>query len=574
MNGEERRQLLFLLLIAFVVLAAGLGLRAPWPPDEPRFALIARDMVEHGQWLIPRVGGVLYPDKPPLFFWTVALFYAVTGSIDVALLLPGLLAGLVVTFLVADLGRWLWGAETGTWCAATLLATVQFPLQMRGGQIDALLCLWTTFGLYAFLRHLLLGPDWRWYAAGGAAAGLGIITKGVGFLPYLVFVPMLTAARGGWSYRGAGWRDVRWLLAPLATLLVVAAWLVPMLVVTGIADDPSYAAYRDNILFHQTVTRYADAWGHIKPPWYLLTNAAAWLWLPVTLLLPWLVPAWRRDIAARHLPTLLIGGWLLLVLLFFSLSDGKRAVYIFPAAPAMALLAGRHAKALIGQRVPGVIVRAWPVALALLLVVLGGGLLLDPGQALRWVSTADVAFSAAMAVLLTGIAMLVAASARGRRGSLRGVAAPLVVMWVGLGVFLAPVLDRDRSGRMLMQRVEQLLPAQARLGLIDWPEQFLLQAARPVVHFGFRRDLDEELADGEAWLTRGRERVLLMPDRLAAPCFDPGGVTFVARAHRRTWVLADATALVADCVPATTVPIEVVHYVPTGSAKDLARSAL
>ena len=93
------------------------------------------------------------------------------------------------------------------------------------------------------------------------------------------------------------------------------------------SGDPALAAYRDDILFHQTVTRYADAWGHIKPPWYLLTNAVPWLWLPVTPFLPWLVPAWWRDMKRRRLPVLVLAGWLLLVLLFFSLSAGKRSVY-------------------------------------------------------------------------------------------------------------------------------------------------------------------------------------------------------------------------------------------------------
>ena len=59
-------------------------------------------------------------------------------------------------------------------------------------------------------------------------------------------------------------------------------------------------------------------------------------------LLPWLAPAWARDLRKRSATTLLLGGWILLVLLFFSLSDGKRSVYIFPAAPALALLAAPH----------------------------------------------------------------------------------------------------------------------------------------------------------------------------------------------------------------------------------------
>ena len=73
-----------LLLLALIVLAAGIGLRAPWPADEPRFALVAKQMVESGQWLFPFRGGEIYPDKPPMFMWAIALFYQLTGSMRVA----------------------------------------------------------------------------------------------------------------------------------------------------------------------------------------------------------------------------------------------------------------------------------------------------------------------------------------------------------------------------------------------------------------------------------------------------------------------------------------------------------
>ncbi|HEX4970415.1 MAG TPA: hypothetical protein VFV69_05120, partial [Steroidobacteraceae bacterium] len=71
-NRSPWTDLLWLFGLALLLIATGIGLRDPWPPDEPRFALVARDMVATGDWLLPRVGGQPYADKPPLFFWLVA----------------------------------------------------------------------------------------------------------------------------------------------------------------------------------------------------------------------------------------------------------------------------------------------------------------------------------------------------------------------------------------------------------------------------------------------------------------------------------------------------------------------
>jgi 4-amino-4-deoxy-L-arabinose transferase-like glycosyltransferase len=66
------------------------------------------------------------------------------------------------------------------------------------------------------------------------------------------------------------------------------------------------------------------------------------LWLPASALLFWLVPRWRRDWSARRGETWLLLFWVLAVLVFFSLSPGKRGVYILPALPALVLAASAH----------------------------------------------------------------------------------------------------------------------------------------------------------------------------------------------------------------------------------------
>ena len=100
----------------------------------------------------------------------------------------------------------------------------------------------------------------------------------------------------GWFANSIGWR---WALGPLALLAAVAVWLAPMLIAAN--HDPALAQYRDEILFKQTVNRYADPWHHREPFWYFFVEVIPPLWLPLTALLPWLVPRWRQSWRARDL---------------------------------------------------------------------------------------------------------------------------------------------------------------------------------------------------------------------------------------------------------------------------------
>jgi 4-amino-4-deoxy-L-arabinose transferase-like glycosyltransferase len=570
MTTEYKQHLAFLLFVAALVLTAGLGLRDPWPADEPRFALIARDMAENGQWLFPRIGGVLYPDKPPLFFWLVAAFYSVTGSIQVSFLLPGLFAGLVILFLITDLGRRLWGPRTAIWCGAALLALIQFPLQMKSGQIDGVLCLMTTLSLYGLSRHLLLGPDWRWYALGGFFAGLGVITKGVGFLPLLVMFPYAFAAANHWPVFRHTWRDRRWLLAPAAFLLPIGLWLIPMLVATSAGSE--LAEYRDNILFHQTVTRYANAWGHIRPPWYLITSAVPWLWFPASFLLPWLAPAWWHDLRERRAAVLLFGAWVLLVLLFFSLSSGKRSVYILPAAPAFALLVGFHAEQLF--RRPGVrrLFVILPAVVAALLIGAALFALMNPHDVDQWITDVVVLFKMSAALFAIGALMLVTVLVCRQRRVMTGYSIAMIAFWLGLSLLVAPVLDDTRSGASLISAVRKQVRDGQEIGFVAWPEQFLLQWDGPAYHFGFRRDPEGDVRDAISWLAQSGERRVLLPGRLLEPCFDRSLSTSAGKAHRRDWMLVDRGAVTDSCPANGSGPEHVVHYLPsTESSPEYAR---
>ncbi len=111
--SSSRLELLAFVVLALIMVGAGLGWRQPMNVDEERFLGVALEMLQNGSWFIPHRAGEIYADKPPLFMWTVALFVQLTHLPKVALYLPALLAGAVTTACLYDLGRRLWGRRVG-----------------------------------------------------------------------------------------------------------------------------------------------------------------------------------------------------------------------------------------------------------------------------------------------------------------------------------------------------------------------------------------------------------------------------------------------------------------------------
>jgi 4-amino-4-deoxy-L-arabinose transferase-like glycosyltransferase len=268
-----------------------------------------------------------------------------------------------------------------------------------------------------------------------------------------------------------------------------------MLLVTG--ADPALHAYRDNILFTQTVERYAAASHHHKDPFYYFWSVIPGLWQPLVLLAPLLALPWWRRLKRGDMAIGLCLAWAALVVIFFSFSTGKRGVYILPALPAVALAAGP-------------VLAAWHRRLR------------D-----RW-----------------------------HRGLLVP-AAVVCAIWIIGGWVAYPLANPTVSARPFMAEVGQRIGADGKLGLLNWKEQFRLYADRPVQVFAYRtkspQALIAEFEAGLAWVVTDDERWLLGPEtmldaRSDVPDGPPGFFaigpeTFAGERHRERWHLVRASDL-------------------------------
>ncbi|KAA0016955.1 glycosyltransferase family 39 protein [Salinicola corii] len=542
-QAHYRRAWLLLLLFTIVLLGIGIGLRDPWPADEPRFALNALEMLRTGQFWFPHRGGELYPDKPPVFMWASALSIWLTGSVRWGFLIPTALAGIGTLLLTVDLCRRLYGRRIALMSGLALLSAFQFVLQAKTAQIDMMLTFCTTLATYGLLRHALLGPARIWWLAGWAAMGLGIITKGVGILPLTLLPAWLWMTYSGHS-RGPITRiTLKDAIQGIAAMLLcIAAWAVPMIVMSTWGDDPSLAAYRDNILFKQTGQRYADSWTHLEPWYYYLVSVLPWAWMPLILAFPWALPAWWRRLRRSDPRFLLPLSSIVLIVIFFSLSPGKRGVYMLPTLPLLVLA--------MAPLLPGLVTRKRLHWLGFGLLTLLGGLLLAAGvlgaaglPALAKVAERHAVSPWAWWIVIGTIAAGLLAL-RPRRG-LWALTIWLVVFWVSWSTWGYALQDHARSPRGMMAQVRSITGAGAWLAMPDFDEEFLLQSRQPSIQFGDRTPASAQFRRAFAWLQQDRSRWMFAMKRQAKDydCINRDQIHDMGIQNGDDWWLIPATAV-------------------------------
>jgi len=490
------------LVAVAVVGGLSLGQRDLWAPDEPKYALVAREMLETGEWLIPHVNGRLYPDKPPLMFWSIAAASTLTGGVgQPAAVLPSLLAALVVLAGTAATAWLLSGRrdrEVPVVAAGLLAVAYTFVNLATRGQLDMLLAAGTTWGFVLLLRGTGLHPGGERRPGDVTLAfalfGLATLAKG----PVGLIVPAGGLLLGAWlARRPVPWRELlRW--APWAAYAaVVGAWLVPA-ALHALASGQE--AWLHEILFRQTVVRYTESWHHEQPLWYFLL--VPWYdFQPTVLLLPaalaGLLARAGRTARPRSLSWLLAGACLFTVL-FFSIPEGKRGIYLAPAYPwaatwfAIDLLERIRA----GGRA------AWPVR-ATFGVLAALGLGLGVAAELRLPSALaarGIDLPPHLPALLLGLVGTAALAVAVRPGSRRALAATglAFALLYGLAVRVAmPVLDVRNSVAPFVQAARAVLVDGARGGMVDWRAQYSFHAG----------PLDEALPGDEAELAALAEKL-------------------------------------------------------------------
>ena len=443
---EPRRRWLDLALIAGVCILLfffQLGSFGLVGADEPRYAQVAREMLDRHDWVTPVLYGHNWLEKPILYYWGALVSFKIHGVSDAAARLPSAFAAtLMVLFIYFVLGKIRPATRVD---GALMVASGALILGMaRAASTDMVLS--APFAI-AMLAWYAYESDWAsvtakaWLVGAYAALGVATLAKGP-VAPVLAgtIVAAYAAVRGDWKVL----IRALWIPGLLAFVAVAAPWY-------ALVQHRTPEFFRVFILEHNLGRFGSDMFRHKQPFWYyipvMLVATAPWTFFVATAFVTDVRDWWRarRKVAEQDGFVIFLLLWIIIPVAFFSISKSKLPGYILPSVPPALLLGAdwiqrRSANA---QRIPFWLAGAH----AVLLSVLAAVLLMTPSLILKLPAAPKAMMIGGFLGSVIFIAVVLALLVRGW-GVLRFVTlVPLVIYVSFIVLVLAPTIDVVQSTR-------------------------------------------------------------------------------------------------------------------------------
>ena len=308
-----------------------LGIRPISIPDESRYAEIPREMIASGDWVVPRLNGLRYFEKPVLGYWLNALSITLLGenafSIRLAPALATGISALMIFFLIRRFGG---GSQAGIFGAAVYLTCLMVFALGIINILDSMLSMFLTGAMASFFFAHKENRSLRKFtflALFGLFCGLAFLMKGfLAFaVPLITIFPFML-----WERRFKELIKILWV--PFLTLLLVT---LPWCVMIHLRESDFWNYF----FWTEHINRFISpvAGQHPKPVWYFIPILAGGA-LPWIFLLP-SISSGSKGVIRRKDPIVRFAiCWFLFPFLFFSACSGKLIPYILPCFPPLAII--------------------------------------------------------------------------------------------------------------------------------------------------------------------------------------------------------------------------------------------
>ena len=308
--------------------------------DEIRYAQVAREIIEGGDWISMHLHGRPYLDKPPLFFWSVALSsYLWQGFTPFSARFPSAFFGTLTVLLTFFMGKSFYDSWTGLLSGLILATSLEFARFSTQAHLDITLTFFTTASLFCFLQwyHRIQeglerrkGMERLFLFGFYVSMALATLTKGpIGFLlPLMVSLVYLLIQKDFKVIKG-----MSLLQGMVLFLAIVLSWYLPAVLRGG-------EAYLQATL-SRPISYYASELEHAKPIYFYFGTFPA-DFLPWIFFLPGaMIYGYCNKPSGKKKEFSFLLIWFFLSFLFFSFSATKRGKYLLPLFPAASLMVGK-----------------------------------------------------------------------------------------------------------------------------------------------------------------------------------------------------------------------------------------
>ena len=452
-----------LIVLAPMALAAmlflpGIGERILYGGDEARYALLARNMVETGDWLVPRIGREVHLEKSPLFIWSIAALSLGRREVtELTAVLPSALSGIAGVGATLLLGRKMFDTLTGLLAALTLATTWGYFWHARLALADMMVTFFIVAGLIGF-----------WAGAGSGAArrgplalfwlclGLGYSAKGPAGLMPIVPCAVFLIVEHGWHGLGR--------LRPLMGVALVALVSAPWVLAFALQSEESYVT---SVLIGDYLGPRLKLWNRFSELFFIVGPIGIGF-LPWTLFLPAAVRGgwWSAEDedVRRRFRFLLI--WVLVYAIVITVMPHKRERYLLPTYPVLAVMIGWLWSQWATRPAAGALrahAWAWGALAAVMAIVVLLPLRVRLEQAVLIPATVGGKLWL-VGLLLAGAVVMVAAARAGRPlTAYVAVCTPMALILAYETRIFVPAFNRAFDVKSFARRLEARLAPDARL---------------------------------------------------------------------------------------------------------------
>ena len=331
---KNKHFLAILVITAAILFIPGLGKMDLTDPDESFYAQTAREMLEEGDWLTPRIFDEPQFEKPPLYYWLVIGSYKAFGVNEFAARFPSALFAMIGVIGVFYLAKLFYGEIAGFFSGLVTATCVQYMALARACVTDMALTVFILLCL-VFFMYGWVSEKKRFFYLSSVMAGLAVLTKG----PIGLFIPGMTVLLYVAFTRQ--WKHFSRVPFPLCAFFLLAVSLPWYVLVTRAHGQ----AFIGEFFGLHNITRFTTPEHRIGSSPFFYIPIVLGGFLPWTLFIPAAISDMRKkggesiDGIKGKGAFLLI--WFLVVFVFFSISKTKLVTYIFPLFPAMAVVMGR-----------------------------------------------------------------------------------------------------------------------------------------------------------------------------------------------------------------------------------------